>query len=85
MAQIPLEDGALLARSARGMMLAAACSTYERRRAFHTRKPQVAVDYMKGLSLGQTEIGSFVLTVISPVPPRLSLRPKCLLVLSHRT
>ena len=69
---IPLEDGALLARSARGMMLAAACATYERRRAFHTRKPQAAVDYMKGLSLGQTEIGSFVLTVISPVPPALA-------------
>jgi hypothetical protein len=69
---IPLEDGALLARSARGMMLAAACATHERRRAFHTRKPQVAVDYMKGLSLGQTEVGSFVLTVISPVPPTLA-------------
>jgi hypothetical protein len=69
---IPLEDGALLARSAWGMMLAAACATHERRRAFHTRKPQVAVDYMKGLSLGQTEIGSFVLTVISPVPPALA-------------
>lgn len=69
---IPLEDGALLARSARGMMLAAACATHERRRAFHARKPQVAVDYMKGLSLGQTEIGSFVLTVISPVPPALA-------------
>lgn len=69
---IPLEDGALLARSARGMMLAAACSTYERRRAFHTRKPQAAVDFMKGLSLGQTEVGSFVLTVISPVPPGLA-------------
>lgn len=69
---IPLEDGALLARSARGMMLAAACATHERRRAFHARKPQVAIDYLKGLSLGQTEVGSFVLTVISPVPPALA-------------
>jgi hypothetical protein len=69
---IPLEDGALLARSARAMMFASACSTHERRRAFHTRKPQVAVDYMKGLSLGQTEVGSFVLTIISPVPPGLA-------------
>ena len=66
---IPLEDGALLARSARSLMLAAACAAWEPRRAYHNRKPQPATEYVKGLSMGQTEVGSFVLTVLSPVPP----------------
>ena len=66
---ISLEDGALLARSARSLMLAAACSAWEPRRAYHNRKPQPATEYVKGLSMGQTEVGSFVLTVLSPVPP----------------
>jgi hypothetical protein len=68
---IPLEDGAQLARCARSLMLAAACSAFEPRRAYHTRKPPVATDYIRDLSLGQTEIGSFVMTVVSPVPPAL--------------
>jgi hypothetical protein len=66
---IPLEDGALLARGTRSLMLAAACAAYEPRRAYHNRKPQPATEYVKGLSMGQTEVGSFVLTVLSPVPP----------------
>jgi hypothetical protein len=66
---ISLEDGALLARSARSLMLAAACAAYEPRRAYHSRKPQPATEYVKSLSMGQTEVGSFVLTVLSPVPP----------------
>lgn len=66
---IPLEDGTLLARSTRSLMLAAACAAWEPRRAYQNRKPQPASEYVKGLSMGQTEIGSFVLTVLSPVPP----------------
>jgi hypothetical protein len=66
---IPLEDGALLARSTRSLMLAAACAAYEPRRAYHSRKPQPATEYVRSLSMGQTEVGSFVLTVLSPVPP----------------
>lgn len=66
---ISLEDGALLARSARSLMLAAACAAHEPRRAYHSRKPQPATEYVRGLSMGQTEVGSFVLTVLSTVPP----------------
>lgn len=66
---IPLEDGSLLARSARSLMLAAACAAHEPRRAYGQRKPAPATEYLRGLSMGQTEVGSFVLTVLSPVPP----------------
>jgi hypothetical protein len=46
---IPLEDGALLARSTRLLMLAAACAAYEPRRAYHSRKPQPATEFFFAL------------------------------------
>jgi len=68
---ISLDDGAHIAAAARSMMLAAACSTVEPRRAWASRKPQQATRYLDELSLGQTERGSFVLTLLAPVPPAL--------------
>jgi hypothetical protein len=68
---ISLDDGAHIAAAARSMMLAAACSTVEPRRAWGSRKPQQATRYLDDVSLGQTERGSFVLTLLSPVPPSL--------------
>jgi hypothetical protein len=53
------------------MMLAAACATVEPRRAWASRKPQQATRYLDDVSLGQTERGSFVLTLLAPVPPSL--------------
>ena len=66
---MPLEDGAFLTRGARGLMVAAACATHEPRRAYHGKRANVVTEYLRLLSLGQTEIGSFVMTVFSPVPP----------------
>lgn len=68
---ISLDDGAHIAAAARSMMLAAACSTVEPRRAWASRKPQQAMRYLEDLSLGQTERGSFVMTLLAPVPPSL--------------
>jgi len=68
---MPLSDGALIAQAARNMMLAAACSTVEPRRAWPARKPVQATTYLSELSLGQTERGSFVMTLLAPVPPSL--------------
>lgn len=68
---IPLGDATKLAALGRAMMLSAACSAVSPKRAYHTRKPARAVDYVEALKLGQTEHGSFVMTIISPVPPRL--------------
>lgn len=71
---IPLDDGARISFAARNMMLAAACSTVEARRAWGPRKPQKATTYLDELSLGQTERSSYVLTVLAPVPPSLNVQ-----------
>jgi len=57
--------------SARDLMLAAACAAIDKRSNFATRKAQQAMDYLEGVRMGQTERGSFILTILSPVPPAL--------------
>ena len=53
------------------MMLAAACSAITKRPYFATRKPAKATDYLSNVRMGQTERGSYVLTILSPVAPAL--------------
>ncbi len=69
---VPLEDGALLVERVRDVMLASACAVVQPRPLFGTRKPAEAIEYVRKLRLGQTEVGSFVVKVLSPVPPLLS-------------
>lgn len=67
--ELPIGDGAELFEGAREMMLAAACATVNVRPNFGPRKPRQAVDYLDQVRLGQTERGSYVVTVISDVAP----------------
>lgn len=69
---IPLEDGARFFQSAKEMMVFAACSAHEKRSYFPSRRPDQVNDYLRKTRLGQTEQGSFVMTIISKVPPLLS-------------
>jgi hypothetical protein len=69
---IPIQHGVALVEQSRNMMLAAACSAVEPRPQYPTRKPTRAVEYLHNLRLGQTERGSYVVTLISPVPPQLT-------------
>ena len=69
---IPLEYGVRLIEETREIMLASACAALRPRAMYQSRKPARAMTYMSGLRMGQTEQGSFVLTVRSNVPPRLS-------------
>jgi hypothetical protein len=68
---LPLDEGLQLLRGGRDMLLSAACSTV-RPQAFH---PEMSLkqpnDFIKSCRLGQTERGSFVATIITPVPPSL--------------
>jgi hypothetical protein len=68
---LPLDEGLQLLRGGRDMLLSAACSTI-RPQAFH---PEMSLkqpnDFIKSCRLGQTERGSFVATIITPVPPAL--------------
>lgn len=64
---IRIEEGAQIVQQARELMMAGACATLQRRAVFQTRKPTQAVEYLKKVRLGQTERGSYLVTVISPV------------------
>ena len=68
---IALLDGLGIAAAGRGLMLSAACSAFRPQKAYPARKPAVATKYLEGLRLGQSERGSYVLTVLSPVSPFL--------------
>lgn len=68
---VPLDYGVQMIQQTRELMLAAACATVRPRALYQSRKPQEALDYVDGLRMGQTESGSFVLAVQSPVPPLL--------------
>lgn len=69
---IPLESGVAVVRHARDLLLAAACATIEPRAFYQTRKPNEAVEYVGNLQLGQTERGSYVISVVSRVAPLLA-------------
>ncbi|EXJ16333.1 hypothetical protein [Imhoffiella purpurea] len=68
---IAIEEGVVLYREAENLMLSAACSVVDPRRNYHLRKVTEATDYLKTVRLGPSERGSYVLTVYSPVQPRL--------------
>ncbi len=68
---IALQDSRRLVDCAHRAVLAAACATLEPKRAYHTRKPKQATDYTDTLRAGQTERGSYIVTVLSRVSPAL--------------
>lgn len=69
---ITVEAGVEFVQQSRDLLLAAACSAAKPQRAYRAGKNKEANDYLKDVRLGQTEHGSFVLTLISPVPPSLT-------------
>lgn len=69
---ILIEDAVMLVHETRDMMLSAACGAIEHRAYYPRRKFAQAIEYLRGVRMGQTERGSFVVTVISRVPPSLS-------------
>jgi hypothetical protein len=68
---LPLDKAVDFVGRSRDMMLAAACAVIDKRPVYATRKPQQAMDYLGHVRMGQTERGSYVLTILSPVPPEL--------------
>lgn len=67
--ELPIEDGRKLFDSARDLMWSAACAAVQPRANFGPQAPATAKDYLDGVRLGQTERGSYVVTVISDVEP----------------
>jgi hypothetical protein len=70
---IRVDNGVEIVHRSRDMLASGACAAIETRRAYHLGKVQVAQDYMRRVRLGQTEHGSFVVALLAPIPPALSL------------
>ena len=69
-----LDDGVEMVSQAREMLLAAACAAKVPQRVYRAGANREAAEYMKQVRLGQTEHGSFVVTLMAPVPPMLQLK-----------
>ncbi|MGF1583585.1 MAG: hypothetical protein ACFCD0_30065 [Gemmataceae bacterium] len=66
---LPLEDGLKLFQGGRDLLLAAACSAHDPKPYYPRKNFQKAVEFVDSCRLGQTERGSFVATILAPVPP----------------
>ena len=71
---VPIEQGVALFQHCRDLMLSAACSAWRPQRAYRAGGVRDANDYLRTVRLGQTEPGSYVINIISPVPPNLSVQ-----------
>ncbi|MBB5754497.1 hypothetical protein [Prosthecomicrobium pneumaticum] len=68
---LPLDTGVKLIERARDMLLAAACAVRAPQPLYRAGANREATEYMRRVKLGQTEHGSFIVTLLSPVPPKL--------------
>ncbi len=69
---LPVNSGIDLVNGAKEMILSAACSLEDRRAFYRIGANQGAAKYLEQVRLGQTEKGSFVVTILSPIiAPRL--------------
>jgi hypothetical protein len=68
---ISIEGGKAAYEHARALMLSAACAALEPRELYAKRKPEKAMNYLNHARFGVPKRGSYVLTIISPVSPKL--------------
>lgn len=68
---IDIDRGASMVNGARAIALAAACSVRSQRPIYRTGANREANDFLRQMRLGQTERGSFVVTLLTPVIPPL--------------
>jgi hypothetical protein len=66
-----LDRAVEIVRNTHDLMLAAACAAVEPKLFYASRKPPKAVEYMREVKMGQTERGSFVVMVLSGLPPEI--------------
>ena len=72
---LSLNDGVSLVQGTHDMALAAACSLQEPRPVYRAGANRDAIKLLRQMRLGQTDQGSFVVTLLTPVvpPPMLTL------------
>jgi hypothetical protein len=66
---IPLVDGEKLIGEAVTLMTAAACAAIYPGRVMSAKQAAQASEYLQHVKMGQTERGSFILTIVSPLMP----------------
>ncbi len=72
---VNVSDGVTLMHGARDMLLSAACSLSNPQPLYRAGANKEAREYLRQVRMGQTEQGSFVITLLSPVvPPRMQLK-----------
>ena len=64
---LPFDDGLILLNRGKDMLNAAARAVIEKREVYPSQRPAPVSDYLKKLRLGQTEQGSFIVKLISPI------------------
>ena len=71
---VSMNEGVDFVRGASDVVLAAACSYHNPQPLYRARANREARDYLRQMRLGQTEQGSLVVTLLSPVvPPPMQL------------
>jgi hypothetical protein len=70
---IQLDEGVKMHQRARDLWVAAACSARHPKPAFANRKPDAVLESTRKVRFGVSEAGSYVLAIISPVPPALNV------------
>ena len=74
--EISLEQGRIVYDEARNLMLAAACAAVEKRSLYAKRKPEQAMSFLDHAKFGMPQRGSYILTIISPVSPKIAVGQK---------
>lgn len=64
---LPFDDGFLLIKKGKEMLSAAAQSTLEKRAVHPSKRPSSVTNYLRDVRLAQTEQGSFIVKLISPI------------------
>ena len=70
---ISIDAGVELVIQGRDLLLSAACAAKEPRATYRAGKVKDASEYMERVKLGQTEQGSFIISLLAPVPPALDI------------
>lgn len=64
---IPLLDGVKLFENVKEIMIAATLATLNKKKYFFGNRPDEATRYVNSLKLGQTEKGSYIVNILSPI------------------
>lgn len=68
---LPLDSGVEIIQQIKEAMIAITYSTLEPVSVLPAKKPSVVSDHIRKLKLGQTERGSYIITIISKVTPQI--------------